>query len=72
MSQLSYKTVAIKPRTTSRQLILCLLKRLILRNEDPRLFYLTMELMINKEKRTIYLDDNTRLVKFSPVIKRGG
>ena len=72
MSQLSYKTVAIKPRTTSRQLILCLLKRLILRNKDPRLFYLTMELMINKEKRTIYLDDNTRLVKFSPVIKRGG
>ena len=60
MPELSYKTVAIKPKTTSKQLISGLLKRLRLRHKDPRLLYLNMELMVNQEIRTIRLDDNTR------------
>ena len=58
--QLEYKTVSIKPKTTSRELIKGLLSKLKQRCRDPRLFYLTMDVLVNQTSRTIILKDNSK------------
>ena len=45
---LAYKTVIIKPSTTSKQVISGLLKRFKVKHKDPKLFYLTMEVTVNQ------------------------
>ena len=59
---LSYKTVVVTPHTTSKQVILGLLSRFRMRHRDPNLFYLTMEVTVDKatSKQTILLEDNAR------------
>lgn len=59
---IEYKTLGIQWDTTSKEVIGQLLKRLKMRHRDPRLFYLSMEVIIRRAgvKKILALDDDTR------------
>ncbi|XP_037960220.1 uncharacterized protein LOC119689456 [Teleopsis dalmanni] len=59
---IEYKTLGIQWDTTSKEVITQLLRRLKMRHRDPRLFYLTMEVLVRRAnvKNTLVLDEDTR------------
>uniref|UniRef100_A0A1B0BLU3 Ras-associating domain-containing protein n=1 Tax=Glossina palpalis gambiensis TaxID=67801 RepID=A0A1B0BLU3_9MUSC len=59
---IEYKTLGIQWDTTSKDVIMQLLRRLKMRHRDPRLFYLSMEVSVRRAgvKTVLVLDDDTR------------
>ncbi|TMW48182.1 hypothetical protein DOY81_006737 [Sarcophaga bullata] len=59
---IEYKTLGIQWDTTSKEVIMQLLRRLKMRHRDPRLFYLSMEVSVRRAgvKTILVLDDDTR------------
>ncbi|KAM7353858.1 RA domain-containing protein rau [Cochliomyia hominivorax] len=59
---IEYKTLGIQWDTTSKDVIMQLLRRLKMRHRDPRLFYLSMEVSVRRAgvKTILVLDDDTR------------
>uniref|UniRef100_A0A1A9WX91 Ras-associating domain-containing protein n=1 Tax=Glossina brevipalpis TaxID=37001 RepID=A0A1A9WX91_9MUSC len=59
---IEYKTLGIQWDTTSKEVIMQLLRRLKMRHRDPRLFYLSMEVSVRRAgvKTVLVLDDDTR------------
>ncbi|XP_044315692.1 uncharacterized protein LOC108040879 [Drosophila rhopaloa] len=59
---IEYKTLGIQWDTTSKEVIAQLLRRLKMRQRDPRLFYLSMEVAVRRAgvKTILVLDDDTR------------
>ena len=84
---IEYKTVAVGESMTSRELVRMLLTKCRMKQKDPKLFYLTMDVMVKKTglplKRTLVLDEGARPAqlsscnpwgecKFSLQIRKGG
>ncbi|XP_023345854.1 uncharacterized protein LOC111714872 [Eurytemora carolleeae] len=61
---IEYKTVNVPEIISSRELVLLLLSKYRMKNRDPKLFYLTMDVTIRKTgipiKRTMVLEDIAR------------
>ncbi|XP_037819896.1 uncharacterized protein LOC119609256 isoform X2 [Lucilia sericata] len=59
---IEYKTLGIQWDTTSKDVIMQLLRRLKMRHRDPRLFYLSMEVSVRRAgvKTILVLDEDTR------------
>ena len=84
---IEYKTVVVGEIMTSRELVWLLLTKCRMKQKDPKLFYLTMDVTVKKTgiplKRTLVLDDDSRPAqlrscnpwgecKFSLQMKKGG
>lgn len=61
---IEYKTLSVSYQTRSRELIWQLLGKYKMKHRDPKLFYLTMDVVISKTEvpvtRTLVLDDEAR------------
>lgn len=84
---IEYKTLLVTPSTRSRELIWQLLGKFKMKHRDPKLFYLTMDIVISRAggpvSRTLVLDDDARPAeltlcnpwgecRFSLQMKKGG
>lgn len=61
---LEYKTLCVSQGTRAREVIWQLLSKFKMKHRDPKLFYLTMDVVINKNggpvSRTLVLDEDSR------------
>ncbi|GAB0096018.1 uncharacterized protein DMENIID0001_114660 [Sergentomyia squamirostris] len=59
---IEYKTLGIQWDTTSREIVTQVLRRCKIRHKDPRLFYLSMEVMVRRAgvKTLLVLEDEAR------------
>jgi len=66
---IEYKTLSVCYQTRSRDLIWQLLSKFKMKHRDPKLFYLTMDVVISKTEtpvtRTLVLDDEARPAELS-------
>ena len=84
---IEYKTVVVGETMTSRELVWLLLTKCRMKQKDPKLYYLTMDVTVKKTgiplKRTLVLDDDSRPAqlrscnpwgecKFSLQMRKGG
>merc|ERR1719273_985485 len=67
---IEYKTLCVTYQTKSRELIWQLLAKFKMKHRDPKLFYLTMDVVVSKDHgtpvtRTLVLDDEARPAELS-------
>ena len=66
---IEYKTLSVRHNTRSRDLIWQLLSKYKMKHRDPKLFYLTMDIVISRAggpvARTLVLDDDARPAELS-------
>ena len=68
----AYNTVIISPQTTSKEVIMRLLSKFKMKNRDPKLFYLTMEVTVSQTFHTILLEDISCLAEIISCNPWGG
>lgn len=86
-SDIEYKTLSVRPQTTSKDIISSVLNKYKMKHRDPNLFYLTMEVGIRRTgipiRTILVLDDESKPAelqachplghsKFSLQMRRGG
>ncbi len=68
-SDIDYKTLSVTATTTAKEIIWQLLSKFRMKHRDPKLFFLTMEVVIQKPgrdgltKKTLVLDEDSRPVE---------
>ncbi len=66
---IEYKTLCVSQATRAREVIWQLLSKFKMKHRDPKLFYLTMDVVINKNggpvSRTLVLDEDSRPAELS-------